>query len=55
MEVGTVDILLTEDGENNKLLGVLPKIFKGHEANYQSVLQRNIWSLTKKKEWIYEK
>ena len=33
----------------------MPKIFKGHKANFQRVLQRNIWSFKKKKEWIYEK
>ena len=39
MELGTVDIYLTDEGEKDKLLGVLPKNFKGHEAHSQSVLQ----------------
>ena len=39
MEVGTMDIFLTEDGKEDKLLGVLPKNFKGHEAHSQSVLE----------------
>lgn len=39
MEVGMVDILLTEDGQRDRLLGGLPKIFKGYETHSQSVLQ----------------
>ncbi|WP_434799040.1 glutamine amidotransferase [Terrisporobacter vanillatitrophus] len=39
MEVGMVDILLTEDGQSDRLFRVLPKIFKGYETHSQSVLQ----------------
>lgn len=39
LEAGTVDIFLTEDGQKDRLLGVLPKTFKGHETHSQSVLQ----------------
>lgn len=39
MEMGTVDIFLTEDGENDRLLGVLSHKFRGHEAHSQSILE----------------
>lgn len=39
IEAGTVEIFLTEDGEHDKLLGVLPKTFKGHVTHSQSVLK----------------
>lgn len=37
-EFGTWDIYLTEEGKKDKLLGILPEKFKGHEAHSQSVL-----------------
>lgn len=39
VEVGIVDITLTDEGKKDKLFGVLPNIFKGHEAHSQSVLE----------------
>lgn len=37
MEYGDVEITLSEDGEKDSLLGVLPKIFHGYAAHSQSV------------------
>ena len=39
MEFGTWDIYLTKEGKKDKLLGILPQKFKGHEAHSQSVLE----------------
>lgn len=39
IEIGTKDIYLTEEGKKDRLLGVLPDEFKGHEAHSQSVLK----------------
>ncbi|WP_455540162.1 glutamine amidotransferase [Terrisporobacter sp.] len=39
MEFGTWDIYLTKEGKKDKLLGILPEKFKGHEAHFQSVLE----------------
>jgi len=38
-ELGTVNIVLTEDGQKDPLLGVLPHDFLGHVAHSQSALK----------------
>lgn len=39
VELGTVEINLTQEGKKDKLLRVLPTTFKGHEAHSQIVTQ----------------
>lgn len=39
MELGTVDIYLTEEGKKDKLLGVMPINFKAQVAHSQSILK----------------
>lgn len=38
IELGTVDIHLTETGKTDRLLGVMPEQFLGHVTHYQTVL-----------------